>query len=139
MVFEANPSPQLEQFIRNGVDNHNIALLDEPEYFQACFWLRGDHGEVLGGVLGAGWAGGFTVQFLWVARELRGKGHGAALLGAAEEHARARGCTSVLLDTHSFQAPRFYEKQGYVCVGEARDFPPGHSRLFFQKRLEPVR
>ncbi len=139
LVFDANPPEILAQFIRDGVDNHNIALLDEPEYFRVCFWLRGESGDVLGGLLGLGWARAFTVQYLWVSRELRGHGHGAALLRAAEEHAAARGCLSVQLDTHSFQAPGFYKKQGYEVVGEARDFPPGHSKLFLQKRLGSAR
>ena len=39
------------------------------------------------------------------------------------------------LDTFAFQAPAFYEKQGYTLFGTIEDLPPGHARYFLQKRF----
>jgi hypothetical protein len=57
------------------------------------------------------------------------------LLQAFEHEARRRGCTNAVLYTLSFQAPRFYEKHGWVRFGEVPCEPAGSSRVFLSKRL----
>jgi hypothetical protein len=47
----------------------------------------------------------------------------------------ASGCRKSWLDTFSFQAPGFYEKNGYVVFGELSEYSPGHKRYFLRKRL----
>jgi len=56
-------------------------------------------------------------------------------LRRAEDHAKAKGCAIVLLDSHSFQASGFYEKHGYLRQAEITDHPVGHSRIVPAKRL----
>ena len=48
--------------------------------------------------------------------------------------ALSQGCHSVWLDTFEFQARGFYERLGYTCFGELKNYPAG-SRLFMSKRL----
>ena len=62
-------------------------------------------------------------------------GHGARLMRAAEDEARARGCHGAWLDTFSFQAPAFYAAQGYLPFGRRDDYPRGHSCHFLWKPL----
>jgi GNAT superfamily N-acetyltransferase len=76
------------------------------------------------------------VRLFYLPEDLRGGGLGAALMARAEREAAARGCIGVWLDTLSFQARPFYEKQGYRVFGTLEDFPPGHSRYYLMKRLE---
>jgi hypothetical protein len=45
------------------------------------------------------------------------------------------GCTTIVLDTHSFQAPDLYRSRGYVEVGATVETPRGHTQMFFQKAL----
>ena len=75
------------------------------------------------------------LDILWVAESARRQGLGKAMLGAAEFEAVRRGCTRAHLNTHDFQAPDFYRKQGYQVFGELRDQPKGHSRFYFAKLL----
>jgi ribosomal protein S18 acetylase RimI-like enzyme len=80
-------------------------------------------------------AGCCYVAHLWVSEPLRAQGLGRALLLAAEEHAKAKGCTIVLLASHSFQSPGFYQKHGYVIQAEIMDHPVGYSSTVLAKRL----
>ncbi|HMN70724.1 MAG TPA: GNAT family N-acetyltransferase [Rhodoblastus sp.] len=76
------------------------------------------------------------VRNLWTARERRGQGLGAALLAAAENKARARGCIGVYIDTFDPKAAAFYEKRGFARFGVIADFPPGARRIFLSKRID---
>jgi hypothetical protein len=54
----------------------------------------------------------------------------------AEDLANEKRCLGIWLDTFDFQAPEFYKKLGFSQFGEIVDYPPGHSRHYFQKRLK---
>lgn len=93
--------------------------------------------RMLGGLLGRTVQGWLYIGELAVAEELRGQGYGRKLVEEAERLALERGCHGAWLNTHSFQAPGFYEKLGYQRFGTLDDFPPGEQRLFYRKRLAP--
>jgi GNAT superfamily N-acetyltransferase len=97
-------------------------------------FVRDADGAVAGGLAGHSYAGWLFVQYFWLAEHLRGVGLGRGLLEHAERIAAGRGCHSAHLDTFSFQARAFYEKQGYEVFG-ALDYPPDRQRFFLRKRL----
>ncbi len=99
----------------------------------SCFIREG--GELVAGIDGFTWGGYAGIDYLWVAEAMRGHGLGSRLLAAAEDEARRRGCTTISLDTHSFQAPDLYRSRGYTEVGRTLETPRGHSQMFFQKDL----
>lgn len=76
------------------------------------------------------------VELLALSDAARGKGIGTQLIGQVEALASERGKTGIWLDTYSFQAPGFYEKLGYTEIGHITDYPTGHARHFFAKRLD---
>lgn len=125
-----------KQFVVNGVDNHNIAVTGESAYYPVQYYLRGADDEVLGGLLGQIWGGWLHIKFVWVAPPARGKGHAAAMVGLAEDYARARGCHGAHLETFSFQARPLYERLGYKVFGQIDDYPPGHTNFFLKKMLK---
>ena len=84
----------------------------------------------------------YTYNFLKIdgfalEKDARGKGVGTELLKAIEKLALAEGCSTSFVETVSFSAPRFYEKNGYTVLGTLDDFPmKGVTNYWFYKRLQ---
>ncbi|MDQ3821053.1 MAG: GNAT family N-acetyltransferase [Acidobacteriota bacterium] len=97
--------------------------------------VRDDNNAVVGGLVGATYLGWLQVHAVWLPEELRGRGYGGRLLALAEEEALRRGCPNACLETLSFQALPFYEKNGYVVFAKLADLPPGGAKYFLSKRL----
>ncbi|KAG1715848.1 hypothetical protein ID866_1291 [Astraeus odoratus] len=79
---------------------------------------------MLGGLIGVRKGDWLNIDFLWVSDTVRGTGVGSQLIKTAEEEARRKGCKHALVDTVSFQARPFYEKQGYQLQMSLQDYPP---------------
>jgi GNAT superfamily N-acetyltransferase len=98
--------------------------------------LRDGAGAVEGGLSGRTRYRWLFVENFFIPEHRRGTGLGTRLLAAAEAEARARGCIGAYLDTNSFQAPGFYEKQGYSRFGSLDDYPqPGMAKHYYRKRF----
>ena len=128
-------SGAIDRFLADRIYEFNARATarDDGELFAAA--RRDAAGTIVAGVSGWTWAGCCYVAHLWVCEPLRARGLGTALLLAVEAHAKAKDCVIVVLATHSFQSPGFYERQGYVRQAEISDHPVGHSSIFFAKRL----
>ena len=133
--FEPFLDEGARQFIVSGVDYYNIAVTGLRDWFPVNFVLRGEQGDVLGGVLGQLWGGWLQVSYLWVAEAARGARYGTRLMESAEAYAQARGAIGATLETYSFQALPFYERLGYQVCGALDGFPPGHTKFFLKKVL----
>lgn len=132
--------PSAEDWDRLGValDAYNRAFLGETGFSRMGLFVRNEHGEIMAGLAGVTYANWLFVAELWVHADLRHRGIGSELLAMAERRAIALGCHSAMLDTFSFQGPRFYPRFGYQVYGRL-DYPPDHHRLFFRKQLVPER
>lgn len=97
--------------------------------------LRDESGKVIAAFNGHTWGGCCVIAHLWVHETHRGRGLGRDLLQAAEAEAARRGCEQVVLSTHSFQAPEFYERLGYKKRAVIPDWPKGHADIIYVKRL----
>jgi GNAT superfamily N-acetyltransferase len=135
LVYEPHASEALREFVREGLALYNVAATGVAEYYPVCLFLKNEHQEVLGGLLGHIWAQCMHIATLWVAPILRHQGHGTALLQAAEQLAAERACTLVTLETLSFQAPGFYAKHGYETFAVLPGYPPGHQKHFLKKSI----
>jgi GNAT superfamily N-acetyltransferase len=140
IVVEPHASDHLKQVVQDGLAFYNVAMTGLEDYHPLAIFLKDEHGEILGGVLGHLWGQWLHVTILWLAGPLRGHGYGRQLLAAAETFARERGCRHVKLETFSFQARAFYEKLGYEVFATLEDCPIGHCEYFLRKRLveDPV-
>ena len=98
-------------------------------------FVRSDTGEVIAGFNGHTWGGCCEIAHVWVHERYRGQGIGTLLLRSAEAEALARGCARIVLATHSFQAPGFYERLGYERKYAIEGRPLGHANIIYGKVL----
>ena len=117
--FESFINEGVRQFIVNGVDNYNIGATSLADYFSVNFVLRGERGDVLGGVLGQLWGGWLQVTHLWVAEAARGLGHGTRLMENAEAYARSRRFGPRSRHT-AFRPGRFMSDSATRCSARSR-------------------
>ncbi len=132
---ESNARTEDVDAVLAGLRAFNVAVIGEPRVEPVHIFLRDAEGAVVGGLTGVIKWRWVYVAILWVAEAYRGKGHGAALLAAAEELGRSRGCLGVHLDTFEYQARPFYEARGYQLFGTLEDYPPGYRQFHLAKRL----
>jgi GNAT superfamily N-acetyltransferase len=123
------------EIIGGGLRDFNNRQAGDGHGKNLCFVLRASDQSIVGGVIGETHWNWLFVNLMWVKDELRGQGYGHQLLAMAEAEARLRGATDAYLDTFSFQAPDFYKKNGYQVFGTLENFPPGHQRYYFTKKL----
>lgn len=97
--------------------------------------LRNETGQVIAAFNGHTWGGCCVVAHLWVHESWRGRGLGRSLVQAAEAEAVRRGCEQVVLATHSFQAPAFYERLGYEKQAVIHGQPKGHANVIYVKHV----
>jgi GNAT superfamily N-acetyltransferase len=97
--------------------------------------LRDEAGKVAGGAYGWSWGGSCYIRHLFVPEAMRGTGLGKRLMRTIEQEALRRGCTQIVLETHSFQAPAFYRRLGFRVVGTVENYPRGHQSLTMVKAL----
>ena len=134
ITFEPDNEPA-KLFVTNNLDNYNIAVTGHSAYYPVAYFLKSDEGEVLGGLLGMIWGGWLHIKYVWVAEQVRGRGHARRLVATAEAYAKKRGAVGAFLETFSFQARPLYEKLGYSVFGQINDCPPGHTFFSLSKRL----
>jgi GNAT superfamily N-acetyltransferase len=90
-------------------------------------------GSLVGGLSGWTWGDCGYVDVLWVREDHRRLGLGTRLLVAAQDEALLRGCSQMVLSTHSFQAPDFYRKHGYQEAGRTEGYPRGYAQIHLRK------
>ncbi len=128
-------SPEDLRFLEERINEFNFATTGIYDARLLVALLRDDSGRIYAGLSGHTWGGVAEVRLLWVDESRRHTGIGSQLLRAAEEEARSRGCNKIVLSTHSFQAPEFYRRHGYLVAGEFSDYPRGHRSIFLEKTL----
>jgi ribosomal protein S18 acetylase RimI-like enzyme len=101
----------------------------------SCY-VRDPDGSMVAGLDGFTWGGYGRIEFLWVREDHRGRGLGRRLVQAAVEEVRRRGGSTIVLDTHTFQAPGFYSALGFVEVGRTTQTPRGHDQVLLQLDLD---
>ena len=135
IVLIVDDDADIVAFLAERIYEFNAAAIDCFDGLTFAATTRDADGRICAGISGHTWAGCCTLEYLWVEASRRGLGLGAALLECAEAHAETKGCTIVVVATHSFQAPGFYERHGYTRVATVEDQPVGHAHHWYVKHL----
>ena len=133
------PLPRELEQIEQAINDFNFRTTGLYDGRSLAAFLHDERGALRAGLAGHTWGGCCEIRFLFVRESERRTGLGSALLCAAETEARARGCEQVVLSTHSFQAPDFYRRHGYVEVGRFTGYPEGHAQIYLRKTLGALR
>ena len=134
IVISATASEDDANALREAIHDYNYETTGYRDGKSLSCFLRVD-GELIAGIDGFTWGGYARIDYLWVVERHRGEGLGGRLLAAAEAEARRRGCVTIVLDSHSFQAPDLYRSRGYRDVGTTTETPRGYTQTLFQKDL----
>ncbi|ANG90945.1 GNAT family N-acetyltransferase [Enterobacteriaceae bacterium 155047] len=130
-------TPQDKEELLTGLRAYNAQFLNLANFSgDIAVYARDENGVLTGGLIGTRKGDWLNIDFLWVSEGARGSGLGSQVINAAEEEARRQGCRHALVDTASFQARPFYEKQGYALQFSVQDYPhEGMQRHYLAKRL----
>ncbi|WP_395305027.1 GNAT family N-acetyltransferase [Enterobacter sp. ECC-019] len=130
-------TPQEKEELLTGLRAYNAQFLDLSTFSgDIGVYVRDENGTMLGGLIGVRKGDWLNIDFLWVSDAVRGSGVGSQLIKTAEAEARRKGCKHALVDTASFQARPFYEKQGYRLQMSLQDYPySGMQRHYLAKAL----
>ncbi|WP_236570629.1 GNAT family N-acetyltransferase [Paenibacillus sp. An7] len=98
-------------------------------------YLKNASSEVVGGIFCESWLYGLYIDVLWISEDYRRTGYGREMLLEAERRGKEMGCLFAHTSTFSYQAPSFYEKNGYEIYGVNDEYPEGIKQYFLKKRL----
>ena len=116
-----------------------VPVAEDAREETLVFKVTDDRGAIVGGcVLDIDETRTAEFERLWVDERYRRQGMGSALIRAAEQVAREKGCrTMVNAYTFEFQTARkLFERQGFRLIGIVEDWPRGHESYTLIKSLD---
>ncbi len=134
-LTSVDPTPDDVQYLEDRIYEFNAAATKITDGELLAFFVREDD-RIVAGICGNTWGGTCELRQFWVDPSRRHSGLGTQLFQAAEQEARRRGCTQIILMTFSFQAPAFYEKHGFEIVSTIDNHPRGYQNLLMRKHLQ---
>lgn len=130
-----NIESQKSQVIGDLIRSYNRSKREAAESEPLNLYVEDDSGELMAGLVAETFGNWLEIEYLFVKEDLRGQGIGSKLLQQAESEAKKRNCRYAFVNTYQFQAPAFYQKQGYKEVFRLKDYPYDGQRHYYQKDL----
>jgi GNAT superfamily N-acetyltransferase len=136
LILTDAPDERAQKIIRGGLSEYNLGQAGYRDARALAILVSDPQTEeVVGGLLGRTSMGLLFIDLFFLPESLRRLGLGGRVIRAAEEEALRRGCSRAILFTVTFQAPGFYERQGYQALGRIECDPSGHTRICMTKKL----
>lgn len=137
MEITSTPEQDDLELISNSVRMYNLEHMPN-DFCELAVFERDSDRNIIAGLTAVTYWQRLDIHYLWVSPQNRGLGLAKAVLLAAENEARQRGCISSQLDTFDFQALNFYLKLGYEIFGESTGFQNDHKRYYLIKALSGI-
>ena len=134
-VILENTESQKAQEIGDLIRSYNRSKREKAESEPLNLYVEDDKGELMAGLVAEIFGNWIEIEYLFVKEEFRGQGIGSQLLQQAESEAKKKNCRDAFVNTYQFQAPTFYQKQGYKEVFTLKDYPYTGQRHYYQKDL----
>ena len=131
-----NIESQKSQVIGDLIRSYNRSKRESSESEPLNLYVEDDSGELVAGLVAETFGNWLEIEYLFVKEDLRRQGIGSQLLQQAECEAKKRNCRFAFVNTYQFQAPAFYQKQGYKEVFTLKDYPYTGQRHYYQKDLK---
>ena len=133
--LETEPTPEQIQYLEDRLYEFNSSATRITDGKWLAIFVKDEVERIVAGICGNTWGGCCEIRQFWVEESRRKQGLGTRLLGAAEQEARRRGCSQIVLTTFTFQAPAFYMKRGFKALATVNDHPRGHQSMLLKKYL----
>lgn len=134
-IILENTESQKAQEIGDLIRFYNRSKREKAESEPLNLYVEDDKGELMAGLVAETFGNWLEIEYLFVKEEFRGQGIGSQLLQQAESEAKKKNCRYAFVNTYQFQAPTFYQKQGYKEVFTLKDYPYTGRRHYYQKDL----
>src|SRR5512142_3542258 len=115
-LTSVEPTPDDVHYLEDRIYEFNSTATGIADGEWLAFLLRNESGHIVAGICGNTWGGTCEIRQFWVEESQRHRGLGTTLYRAAEQEARRRDCTQMLLMTFSFQALAFYARNGFEVL-----------------------
>ena len=130
-----NTESQKSQIIGDLIRSYNRSKREVAESEPLNLYVEDEHGEIMAGLVAETFGNWLEIEYLFVKEDLRGQGIGSQLMQQAESEAKKRNCRFAFVNTYQFQAPVFYQKQGYKEVFALKAYPYTGQMHYYQKDL----
>lgn len=127
-----------KQYINEELYKFNLKYFPEDlrgRYEEINLYLKDDSGNVRGGILAEVCWNWLEIHIFMIDEDIRKSGFGTKLLVEMEKIAREKECDFIKLDTLSFQALGFYEKNGYEVFGSLDNVGREYKHYYLKKDL----
>ncbi len=128
-----------KQYIEEALYKYNLSHFPKDlggRYEEICLFLKDDKGTVRGGILSEVCWNWLEIHTFMIDEDMRKSGYGTKLLAEVEKIAVEKDCDFIKIDTLSFQALGFYEKNGYQVYGTLDNVGREHKHYYLKKELK---
>lgn len=135
MSIEQIPYKENREAALAGLEAHTVEKLPDLDMrYEEVSFVYKENDAITGRIVGHIHWDHLSVELFFLEENARGKGIGTKLLKEIEEVALEKQCKYAFLETMSFNAPVFYQKNGYHIMAQIENSPAeGETRYFMKK------